>query len=114
MFVTRTRLQRSLATKKLEQIFFLLIFLLGTIFICFSMKMMYSTIENSSATQTDFTSASVHTLDSKTKQMVNTELQQFTEGFLAQGVNGDPTVQYFIQNPTTSFGFGASLVKMLV
>ena len=114
MFVTRTRLQRSLATKKLEQIFFLLIFLLGTIFICFSMKMMYSTIENSSATQTDFTSASVHTLDSKTKQMVNTELQQFTEGFLAQGVNGDPTIQYFIQNPTTSFGFGASLVKMLV
>ena len=114
MLVNRPIVRKKADPKKLNQILILFIFILGTIIFGFSLNVNYFTGDKFSLSQSNPTIASTQSIDSKTRQMVQNELQQFTEGFFAQDQNGDPTVAYFIQNPSMSVGFGTSIIKMLI
>ena len=89
MLVNRPIVRKKADPKKLNQILILFIFILGTIIIGFSLNVNYYTGEKYSLSQTNPTNASTQSIDSKTRQMVQNELQQFTEGLFAQDQNGD-------------------------
>lgn len=52
-------------------------------------------------------------LDPELQRKVADYLAGFSGGFIAQGQAGDPSIKYFIQNPTMSVGFGESIIKIL-
>lgn len=56
----------------------------------------------------------VSTITPQVKRREEELLNEFTGGFIGQGSNGDPSIQYFIQNPSMAIGFGKSSVKMLI
>ena len=53
-------------------------------------------------------------IDPNVQKIVEKKLTSFNEGFIKQGVNGDPNIHYFIQNPYITVGFGNGTIKMLV
>ena len=53
-------------------------------------------------------------IDIQTQEQVEKTLKGFTSGFIQQGKQGDPTIKYFIQNPSLSVGFGESSIKILI
>ena len=102
-------------SKRFNQILILLIFLLNGLFIGYSLNTgSQMANEQTVSTQVELPNSVQHTVDSKTKESVQNELQKFTGGFIEQGINGDPDVKYFIQNPSMAVGFGTSSIKMLL
>ena len=94
--------------------------LILVLFVAFGSIVIFSSISNFSVQERNNTSLldtpalSPSKINPQIQKTVDSLLSKFTGGFLQQSNSGDPEINYFLQNPSISVGFGVSTIKMVL
>lgn len=115
MELTQKSFQLRMGDDNLIAKIIIVVLLLNVLIIAFSFPILTNDAIKQSMMNNSGTNAPSHTIEnSEIMQNANNFLSGFTDGFIAQTITGKSNINYILQSPAMTIGFGQSSVKIAI